>query len=183
MYSRFGKSSQLLGIQSMLLSVRILQITTLKISHTCIYNNTNRLTCGAQKFKKHFRIIKATFLDKKCCTVLLTGHPPREFGTMVTPPPTPHWSMLFSWEQKCSSHTSTLFFWGGGGSILSKPGFRGKCSKIRHRTCIFLNIFVQNCSNNQTIKAITQEVEYSHSCQSFRQCSVVVAVQFDLVGI
>ena len=51
MYSRFGKSSQLLGIQSMLFSVRILQITTLKISHTCIYNNTNRLTCGAQKFK------------------------------------------------------------------------------------------------------------------------------------
>ena len=66
MYSRFGKSSQLLGIQSMLFSVRILQITTLKISHTCIYNNTNRLTCGAQKFKKHFRIIKATILDKKC---------------------------------------------------------------------------------------------------------------------
>ena len=114
MYSRFGKSSQLLGIQSMLFSVRILQITTLKISHTCIYNNTNRLTCGAQKFKKHFTIIKATFLDKKCCTVLLTGHPPRKFGTMVTPPPTPHWSMLFSREQKCSSHTSTLFFGGRG---------------------------------------------------------------------
>ena len=85
MYSRFGKSSQLLGIQSMLFSVRILQITTLKISHTCIYNNTNRLTCVAQKFKKHFRIIKA--------------------------------------------------------------------------------------SSNQTIKAIMQEVEYSHSFQSFRQCS------------
>ena len=95
MYSRFGKSSQLLGIQSMLFSVRILEITTLKISH--IYNNTNRLTCVAQKFKKHFRIIKT--------------------------------------------------------------------------------------SSNQTIKAIMQEVEYSHSFQSFRQCSVVVAVQFDLVGI
>lgn len=76
----------------MLFSVRILQITTLKISH--IYNNTNRLTCVTQKFKKHFRIIKA--------------------------------------------------------------------------------------SSNQTIM---QEVEYSHSFQSFRQCSVVVAVQFDLVGI
>ena len=81
----------------MLFSVRILQITTLKISHTCSYNNTNRLTCGAQKFKKHFRIIKA--------------------------------------------------------------------------------------SSNQTLKAIMQEVEYSHSFQNFRQCSVVVAVQFDLVGI
>ena len=79
----------------MLFSVRILEITRLKISH--IYNNTNRLTCVAQKFKKHFRIIKA--------------------------------------------------------------------------------------SSNQTIKAIMQEVEYSHSFQSFWQCSVVVAVQFDLVGI
>ena len=80
-------------------------------------------------------------------------------------------------------HFNFVFFWGGGGSILSKPGFRGKCSKIRHRMCIFLNIFVQDCSNNQTIKAIMQEVEYSHSFQSFRQCSVVVAVQFDLVRI
>lgn len=73
----------------MLFSVRILQITTLKISH--------RLTCVAQKFKKHFRIIKA--------------------------------------------------------------------------------------SSNKKIKAIMQGVEYSHSCQSFRQCSVVVDVQFDLVGV
>ena len=80
----------------MLFSVRILQITTLKISH--IYDNTNRLTCGAQKFKKHLRII------------------------------------------------------------------------IR-------------ANSNQTLKAIMQEVEYSHSCQIFRQCSVVVAVQFDLVGV
>ena len=38
-------------------------------------------------------------------------------------------------------------------------------------------------SSNQSIKAIKQELEYSHSFQSFRQCSVVVPVQFDLVGI
>ena len=79
----------------MLFLVRILQITTLKISH--MYNNTNRLTCGAQKFKKHLRIIKA--------------------------------------------------------------------------------------SSNQTLKAIMPEEKYLHSCQIFWQCSVVVAVQFDLVGI
>ena len=38
-----------------------------------------------------------------------------------------------------------IVFWGGGGSILSEPGFRGKYSKIKHITCIFLNIFVQDC--------------------------------------
>ena len=35
---------------------------------------------------------------------------------------------------------------GGGGSILSEAGFRGKYSKMRHTMCIFLNIFVQDCS-------------------------------------
>ena len=39
-----------------------------------------------------------------------------------------------------------IVFWGRGGSILSEPGFRGKYSKIKHITCIFLNIFVQDCS-------------------------------------
>ena len=39
------------------------------------------------------------------------------------------------------------FFWGGVGSILSEPGFRGKYSKIKHTTCIFLNILVQDCSS------------------------------------
>ena len=43
-------------------------------------------------------------------------------------------------------------FWGGGGrgSILSEPGFRGKYSKIKDTTCIFLNIFVQDCGVNPT---------------------------------
>ena len=40
-----------------------------------------------------------------------------------------------------------IVFLGGGGSILSEPGFRGKYSKIKHITCIFLNIFVQDCSS------------------------------------
>ena len=39
---------------------------------------------------------------------------------------------------------------GGRGSILSEPGFRGKYSKIKHTTCIFLNIFVQDCGVNPT---------------------------------
>ena len=39
-----------------------------------------------------------------------------------------------------------IVFLGGGGSILREPGFRGKYSKIKHITCIFLNIFVQDCS-------------------------------------
>ena len=30
---------------------------------------------------------------------------------------------------------------------MSEPGFRGKYSKIKHTTCIFLNIFVQDCSS------------------------------------
>ena len=60
-------------------------------------------------------------------------------------PPTPPWSVLFSPQQKCFGHTSTLFFLGGGGSILSEPGFRGKYSKIRLTRCLFLNIFVQDC--------------------------------------
>ena len=39
-----------------------------------------------------------------------------------------------------------IVFLGEGGSILSEPRFRGKYSKIKHTTCIFLNIFVQDCS-------------------------------------
>ena len=97
--------------------------------------------------------IQPTILDKKChefCSFLHTGDPPCKFSTMVTPSPTPPWSMLFSRQQKCSGHTSTLFFGGRGGSILSEPGFRGKYSKIKHTTCIFLNIFVQDCSISST---------------------------------
>ena len=42
-----------------------------------------------------------------------------------------------------------IVFWGKRlrGSILSEPGFRGKYSKIKHTTCIFLNILVQDCSS------------------------------------
>ena len=30
---------------------------------------------------------------------------------------------------------------------MSEPGFRGKYSKIKHTTCIFLNILFQDCSS------------------------------------
>ena len=70
--------------------------------------------------------------------------PTLQFGTMVTAPPTPPRSMLFSRRQKCSGHLN-IVFWGEDGSIFSEPGFRGKYSKIKHTTCIFLNIFVQDC--------------------------------------
>ena len=45
-------------------------------------------------------------------------------------------------------HFKIVFFLGGGGgvSILSELGFRGKDEKMRHTRCIFLNISVQDCS-------------------------------------
>ena len=43
-------------------------------------------------------------------------------------------------------HFNIVFF-GGGGTILSEPGFREKYSKIKHTTCIFLNILFQYCSS------------------------------------
>ena len=59
------------------------------------------------------------------------------------PPPLPGQCCLVG----CKNVRATLqhCFLGGRGSILSEPGFRGKYSKIKHITCIFLNIFVQDC--------------------------------------
>ena len=72
-------------------------------------------------------------------------HPVNLASLWPLPPPLP-WSMLLSQEQKCSGLPPKLFFWRRvGGSILSKPGFRGKYSKIKLTRRIFLNIFVQNC--------------------------------------
>ena len=53
-----------------------------------------------------------------------------------------------------------IAFLGGGGNILSEPGFRGKYSKITYTTCIFLNIFVEDCS----IFTIDFEYYLSHIC-------------------
>ena len=59
---------------------------------------------------------------------------------MVTPASPASWSMLFSREQKCSGHTSTLFFYGGGewGSILSERGLEGSILKLDTQQAFFL---------------------------------------------
>ena len=58
------------------------------------------------------------------------------------PPPLPGQCCLVG-SKNVRATLQHCFFWGG--SILSEPGFRGKYSKIKHITCIFLNIFVQDC--------------------------------------
>ena len=53
----------------------------------------------------------------------------------------PSWSMLFSREQKCSGHTSTLIFLGGEGkwgSILSDRGLEGSILKLDIQRAFFL---------------------------------------------
>ena len=49
------------------------------------------------------------FLMHSRCTLQICHH--------GDPSPTPPWLMLFSQEQKCSGHTTTLFFFGGEGEI------------------------------------------------------------------
>ena len=58
---------------------------------------------------------------------------------MVTPPSPASWSM-FSREQKCCGHTSTLFLWGEGewGSILSERGLEGSILKLDVQHAFFL---------------------------------------------
>ena len=66
----------------------------------------------------------------------------------VTPPPVPPplpGQCCLVRSKNVSVTRQLCFFWGGGGSILSEPGFRGKYSKIRLTRCLFLNIFVQDC--------------------------------------
>ena len=59
---------------------------------------------------------------------------------MVTPASPASWSMLFSREQKCCGHTSTLFLWGEGewGSILSERGLEGSILKLDIQHAFFL---------------------------------------------
>ena len=66
----------------------------------------------------------------------------------VTPPPVPPplpGQCCLVRSKNVSVTRQLCFFGGGGGSILSEPGFRGKYSKIRLTRCLFLNIFVQDC--------------------------------------
>ena len=68
------------------------------------------------------------------------------FGCAEAPLLTLGWSMLFSWGQKWSSRTSTLFFiffWGGGeGEYLKLP----MLSRALSWYVLDMEIFVQNCS-------------------------------------
>ena len=66
---------------------------------------------------------------------------------MVTPPPPHPGQCCLVGSKNVRATLQHCFFWGGVGSILSEPGFRGKYSKIKHTTCIFLNILVQDCSS------------------------------------
>jgi len=48
-----------------------------------------------------------------------------------SPHPAPPWSKMFSQEQKYSGCTSTLFFWGERGSMLSEQCFTGIYSRLK----------------------------------------------------
>ena len=47
-----------------------------------------------------------------------------------------------------------IVFMGGRGGILSEPGFRGKYSKIKHTTCIFLTFL------SKIVGKAKQKVQY-----------------------
>ena len=71
-------------------------------------------------------------------TFLLTGNSPREFGTMVNPLLNPPRSMLFRREQKCSGHTSTLFFGGEGEVSWVNRALEGSILKLDIQRAFFL---------------------------------------------
>ena len=76
-----------------------------------------------------------TISDKKCsefCTFLPTECLSHGFGTTVVPPLAPYWSKLLNRNQKWSSRTSTLLFWGEGGSICSCRCFQELYVTTRH---------------------------------------------------
>ena len=54
------------------------------------------------------------------------------------PSPTPPWSMLFSRQQKCSGHTSTLLFWGEGGISWVNRALEGSILKLHIQRAFFL---------------------------------------------
>ena len=69
---------------------------------------------------------------------------PGSLKILPPPPPTNHVEV---WPDNfyCLLNNIDQGGVGGGRSILSEPGFRGKYFQITHTTCIFLNIFVQDC--------------------------------------
>ena len=68
----------------------------------------------------------SSILDKKCgqfYTFLLTGNPPCELGTMVAPPPPLPGQCCLVGSKNVPSTLQHCFSCGGGGSVLSEPGF------------------------------------------------------------
>ena len=61
-------------------------------------------------------------------------------------PLAPLWSKLIIRDQKWSSRTSTLGFFGGGGVFVAAIVFKSFFLKLDIVTSIFLNIFVQDGS-------------------------------------
>ena len=72
---------------------------------------------------------------------------PNEFSIMVAPPqPLPD-QCCYVWTRNVSvTLQHFLLGGGGGGSILTVPVFGVKYSRMKHTRCIFLNIFVQDCT-------------------------------------
>ena len=59
-------------------------------------------------------------------------------------PPTPLWSVLFSPQQKCFGHTSTLFFWGGEGEVSwVKRALDGSILKLDLQGAFFLTFLTK----------------------------------------
>ena len=77
-------------------------------------------------------------------------------------------------------HFNIVFLGGGGGSILSEPGFRGKYSKMKRIRCIFLNIFVQDCSQRRTLIAIKVfGLRYEELLAWFEEETVLSSIRSD----
>ena len=81
------------------------------------------------------------------CTPSPTECLSRGFGTTMTPPLTPPWSMLFIGDQKWSSQTLTLFSCGKGEGFVVTSDFKSFILKQDMANSIFLHIFAQDCSS------------------------------------
>ena len=81
------------------------------------------------------------------CTPSPTECLSRGFGTTMTPPLTPPWSILFIGDQKWSRQTLTLFSCGKGEGFVVTSDFKSFILKQDMANTIFLHIFAQDCSS------------------------------------
>ena len=92
----------------------------------------------------------STILDKKCYkfyTLLYTETHPMNLASWW-PLPNPSLISVVTSGPEMFRWPFNIFYWGGGGggSILTVPVFGVKYSRMKHTRCIFLNIFVQDCT-------------------------------------